>query len=272
MSKTSQKGRIGERGTRDFLRMWYPKDHPGREAVDASNSQGINDVGDISGVPYTTIECKNHSNPVLGSLLSNAQWKANNAGRHIWWLIYKRKGHSERYAGHWNACTTVRGFMEGFLPEWYDDGGISFSYDELPDLCRDEEGHLLRVTRDFPYLSPSAHPWSVFLMFRSYMRNVDRNRQDDMDFAESLGYAGHDTSKLGVPFIVHPRIDHDPEDWYVHGDLWGVARLLETVGILPERSHDYESLDAQAQELQIPSADLAYRAAQAEFEKLGIAE
>lgn len=232
MSKTSQAGLEGENGTRDFLRDWFPLGHPGRDMIDRSKSQGSNDVGDISGVPHTMIECKRWKNPQFTSLLANAEWKAQNAKRPLWFLAAKAAGFGVRRAGSWHGYTTVDGLIDGFKPTL--PSGDPLTADIVEELCQREIDVQVSIGVVLPHMKPSDYPWSLMLMFRNF--KVGAN-----DYKEALiGGYGFENPDRVIPMVIYPRIKYPSNQWFVYTKLYGFARMLETVGVLPEQTEDYK--------------------------------
>lgn len=238
MSKTSQKGLLGEVGIQNVLNWWFPDYDDTGIGVDRVRSGGANDVGDLSGVPYVCIECKNHSNPILAPLLDNAEWKASNSGRPIWFLTYKRAGVGVANAAKWNAATTVSGFLSGFQP--LINGEPAFDVDDVERFCKETEEDLwVDIGASYPGYDKSPLPWKALIMFRPYMRNVDALKQRDFD-AEL-----HDPSERILPIVVHPRANEEPGKWYVSTRVMPMALMMETVGLLPFDPDYYPDDDIQ---------------------------
>lgn len=233
MGMTS-KGRVGERGIADYINLWFPNHDQGYGAK-IIPSNGQNDIGDIDGVPYTCIEAKNWKNPPVGTLLDNAEWKAGNAKRPIWFLAYKRKGFSQSRAGAWHALTTVEGFYNGIMPLWE---GDPMSVDDVEELCReryDFEG--VRVGATYPGLVAPEHKWTPYLMFRNYYNPIESSREETLSKWE---YQGIVPEHMHVPVIIHPRVGEPVNRWYVYTRLAGFVRILETMGIVPQDASEYE--------------------------------
>lgn len=244
MSYTSRKGHEGEAGTRDFLNQWFPHYDTAGIGVDISPSKGANDEGDLVGVPWTCIECKNHSNPKLGPILDNAEWKSRNSGRPIWFLVYKRARYGLSRAGYWHTCTTVDGFLSGYMPVTDMDSSTplkSFEVSDVEDLCFGSTDLKANIGVQLPGIVRPKFQWSLNIMFRPYMMNIEDNRNEDIDAH------GMDDNERVVPIVIHPRRDRPPGDWYVYTRLAGQARMLETVGVLPQDESDYLSHESEAE-------------------------
>lgn len=242
MASTATKQRIGEAGVRDYINKWFPYAHLGVHGAQRAPSKGMNDEGDIDMVPYTCIEVKNHANPVVGSLLYNAQWKAANAKRPLWFLCYKRAGYSPNRAGEWNVLMTVQGFLDGIKPVLPGLEIPPFTVDQVPDLVAAEEDMMLDVSANYPMVqAPVDNRWGIHLKFRPWMNNMSFHRDYCWD-------VGMDYDNLRTPFIINPRVSSDPANWFVYTRLESMCRVMETIGILPQDKEDYEYRTQQNEE------------------------
>lgn len=207
-----RKGHEGEVGVRDWFNQWFPYHDQGIGAS-IMTTGGSNDIGDIEGVPFTMVEVKNHKNPVLGSLVANAEWKASNAKRVLWVLVVKRRGFSNKRAGHWYAVTTVKGLDSyGFK----DGEGRS-----LNDIATEVGEHTMRSHPKHQALSAASAMEVVFNVAKCYNEVLGKSH-DDMD-GESIG------------FTIFPRRGTEPEDWFVITSLNKFCTTLENSGILPRK-------------------------------------
>lgn len=227
MSITSRKGLIGEAGVQRVLNWWFPDFEETGIGVTRSRSQGANDVGDLSSIPYVCIECKNHKNPNLNALIDNAKWKAGNSQRPIWFLTYKKAGVGEANAHNWHAATTVQGFIDGFKPKFAESGEL-LDVNDIESYV--DEGFTLDFVSDaqYPGYDKSPLPWTFRVFFAGYKVGVEQKREDDF---EALG--GIDPKERIIPIIVHPRRGAEPGEWFVWTKVLGMALMLETVGLLP---------------------------------------
>lgn len=237
MSRTSTLGNIGESGPVQFINQWFPDAEHGGLGARRIPSKGSNDIGDIDGVPYTAIECKNYSNPPLSQLLDNAKWKGGNSGRPIWCLVYKRKGYGMTRVGFWHTCMTAEGFLSGFMPSIENPvTGLldpAYNFENLELLCNESIDLDVELGARFPRLELPELRWTVRLMFRPYKAKIEEKRNHDID---SFGLSESDRI---VPVVIHPRVSRGPQEWYVYTRLAGMMRMLETVGIAPQDMNDY---------------------------------
>lgn len=245
MSKTSTKGRAGELGAQNFLNGWFtPDEITNGYGAETKTSQGQNDVGDIGGVKYTCIEVKNYTNPPFSSLMNNAEIKAANSRRPVWWLVWKRQNYGTKSLGGWHSGTTVEGFLNAFHPhytvneegvyssEWLGEAeqhGLTIG--EVASLCDYDFTVAMKTTRKLPGLIPSSLGYTLHVSFRSFKARIDHNRAWAIhDLGHSFVHGGTD-----LPIVIHPRVGYPVEKWWVYTEFWAAARLLESVGILPAR-------------------------------------
>ena len=233
MSKSGTKGRIGEQGPVQYLlNGWYPRHADDGVGPVRGRGEGKNDRGDIYGVPYTMIEAKNYSNPPVGSLLKNAEWKASNAGSPVWFLSYKRKGYSANRAGEWNALTTVEAFLSGFKPEFSEgDYGLLILEDVEQFVSEDCDAEFV-VTARYPSNKVIENPWTLLVKFRPFYNPIEKKREEE--------FADVSLDDHVVTVVIHPRVNEPVEKWYAYTRISHMCRLLETVGILPQEDNQYD--------------------------------
>lgn len=208
-----RKGHEGEVGARDWFNKWFPYHDQGIGAS-IMTAGGSNDIGDIDGVPFTMVEVKNHRKPVIGSLVANAEWKANNAQRLLWVLVVKRKGFSNKRAGNWYAVTTIRGLdAYGFQ----DDEGRS-----LREVVNDVGEHVMRSHPEHQALAAASSMEVVFNVSKCY-NGILGSSHEAMDGEE-------------IDFSIFPRRGAEPEDWFVVTSLDKFCITLENSGILPRKT------------------------------------
>jgi hypothetical protein len=82
MSKAKQKGTLAETAVADYLKTFWHN-------VERRVLSGKNDKGDIAGVPYTTIEVKNHKSYKLSEWMEETERERTNAGSQYGILVVK---------------------------------------------------------------------------------------------------------------------------------------------------------------------------------------
>lgn len=245
MSVTAQKALVGENGVRDYLNLWYPTHTPegtpivGQNKVVRIRSAGSKDIGDMGGIPYVSIEVKNHSNPNLGDLVDNAEWKGSNAGVGIWWLVYKRAGYGALRARYWHAATTIGTLCSGYgLTR--EDGSPVFGDDpddDIRTLCAHGSEVLTTIHTNLYGITPAKYCWRFLLIFRNYVQRLEPLRLADINAAGEV-----DIDRGIIPVVVSPRVGRydTPQRWYASTLLVGLGRSLETIGVLPQDTVEYE--------------------------------
>src|SRR5699024_734757 len=144
-----------------------------------------------------------------------------NSGRPIWFLVYKRARYGVSRAGFWHTCTTVDGFLSGYLPHTKTDLGEaspSFTVSDVEELCDQSVDMEAEIGASFPGFTHPEYRWTLKLMFRPYMKNIEANRNEDID---SHGIS--EDSRV-VPIVIHPRVNRPAGDWYVYTRLAGQDR------------------------------------------------
>lgn len=233
MSKASRKGAIGEVGVVDFFNQWFPDFDETGIGVKRIPSSGQNDIGDLAGIPYTCIECKNHTAPAVSSLLNNAEWKSGNHGKPIWFLTYKRSGYGQGRAGYWHAATTVEGFLDGVKPVLPGTEDPAFTLDDVDGYCYEYVDIIADLSAQFPKFPHPEVEWQVKIMFRPYKSKTEQFRNEEID------EVGLSVESRLIPIVITPRTGYDPNKWYCHTRVAGQARMLETVGLLEQDSSEY---------------------------------
>lgn len=215
MSVQGRKRLEGEAGTRDWFNKWFPYH---KQGVGASimTMGGTQDIGDIAGVPFTMVEVKNHSNPVLGSLMNNAEWKANNAQRDFWILVIKRKGFGRPRAGQWYAVTSVSG-LKNF-------GLIGKNGESLEELIDTPGRHIVSPKEHY-----KTNIWGNIADLRELVLQVNKCYNGVLEATHQF------SDDDGIVLSVNPRRKHDKDDWIVTTTLDQFCQLLEMVGVLPEK-------------------------------------
>lgn len=99
MSASRAKGTRAESALVDYLRA-HGWPYAERRALG-----GNRDRGDIAGIPGTVIEVKNTARMELAEWVKEAEVEAGNDGAGVWFVVAKRRGHSD--PGRWYAIATV---------------------------------------------------------------------------------------------------------------------------------------------------------------------
>lgn len=101
MSKARAKGTHGENGVVGYLKEnGFP--HAERRAL-----AGINDKGDVAGIPNIVIEVKNHATYKFPQWLRETRVEAENASADFGVLVVKPNGVGISNAGKWWAVMTL---------------------------------------------------------------------------------------------------------------------------------------------------------------------
>lgn len=241
MSVSGRKGREGEQGPIIYITEgWYPNAKENGMGPARGRSEGAKDRGDIYNIPYTMIESKNYSNPPVGSLLQNAEWKAENAQMPVWWLTYKRKGFSKNRAGEWHALTTVEGFINGFQPRYWNPEDGHLTLDDVQDFTSRNEDVELHIDARYPASKVVERPWKIYACFRSFYSPIESKRELEFIHAD-LDPTDGDDSRY-VTLVIHPRRDLPVEKWYVYTRISHMCRMLETTGILNQEDNQYDQV------------------------------
>jgi hypothetical protein len=104
MSKSKQKGTSAETAVVN----WF-KDK-GRKYVERRSLNGVNDRGDISGIPDLVIEVKNHARMELSAWVAELEVEMNNDKARHGVVIHKKKGTTD--VGKWYATMPVSVWYE----------------------------------------------------------------------------------------------------------------------------------------------------------------
>lgn len=188
---------------------------------------GILDRGDVSG-PFTMIEVKNYENPVVGSLLANAEWKSDNALKPVWCLCWKAKGRGLQRVFDWHTCMTFKALTEI----------TSIPYDEDTEPWELDGMEFEFTSPDIDIQKPK-HRWKGILRVPGNRNGLDPVREQI--WREEMKPANDGAI---IPFVVSPRrgqggAEMHHERWFAYTKLAGFARMLETFGILPQDERDY---------------------------------
>lgn len=202
-------------------------------------SLGSNDGGDVHG-PFTAIEVKNYSDPPVSDLLANAEWKGQNAKKPYWLLAYKAAGKGTRTVHSWHGMVTAEHAMQAY--ELIDESGNPFVYDEDAIRYACADGLVMppmQIGGLVPGATRVAFPWSIVFVFTNRVNGIQAIR--DQKFSEHFSW--HDRT---IPIIISPRRQVDgvggyapAGKWYAYSKMRGYARILETLGILPQDASEY---------------------------------
>lgn len=250
-NRSGDLGREGEKGIVNHINRWHAD--PELTGPRRARSKGSQDEGDITGVPLTTIECKNYSQIAPKMLMDNAREKAMRAKMPVWWLTVKKKGRSaEKQSGWWYAATDLLGLIEGLQLNLSDE-----EIDQLQSKERADDVCIIKPVGDLSTkfgneFSPPKHRWSVVLygdgkstkVFESIYKMHDRWFKDADAYAELTRRAGTD---LLIPISIARERGASPEDlegWYAVTNVHFMGRILESLSILPQNEREYDPHDA----------------------------
>jgi hypothetical protein len=104
MSKSKQKGTAAETAVVNWLKA------QGRAYVERRSLNGVNDRGDIAGIPAVVIEVKNHATMKLPEWLRELEVEIENDKAQTGAVVHKKKGTTD--VGEWYATMPVK--------IWYD--------------------------------------------------------------------------------------------------------------------------------------------------------
>ena len=100
MSKSKQKGTLAETAVADYLKQTFP-------AVERRALSGINDKGDIAGVPLTVIEVKNQRSYKIHEWMKETEIERINAGEELGVLVIKPNGVGVANVDKWWAVVSL---------------------------------------------------------------------------------------------------------------------------------------------------------------------
>lgn len=104
MSKAKQKGTAAETAVVNWLQS------KGRKHVERRSLNGVNDRGDIAGIPCVVIEVKNHKRMELSAWLSELEVEMQNDKANTGVVIHKKTGTTD--VGKWYATMPVSIWFE----------------------------------------------------------------------------------------------------------------------------------------------------------------
>ncbi len=96
MSKSKQKGTLAETAVVEYLKTFWNR-------VERRTLSGKFDKGDIAGVPYTTIEVKNHKSYKFPEWMQETEEERTNAGTQYGILVVKPNKVGLTKVGKWWA-------------------------------------------------------------------------------------------------------------------------------------------------------------------------
>lgn len=105
MNRSKQKGTAGETAVVDYLRQ-----HPRFAHVERRTLSGVNDRGDIAGIPGVVIEVKNCAEMKLAEWIDEELREASNDGDSLGVVWHKRRMKSS--PGDWYVTMTGRQFVD----------------------------------------------------------------------------------------------------------------------------------------------------------------
>jgi hypothetical protein len=100
MSKSKQKGTLAETAVADYLKQTFP-------AVERRALSGVNDKGDIAGVPFTVVEVKNQRSYKIQEWMKETEIERINAGEELGVLVIKPNGVGVANVDKWWAVVSL---------------------------------------------------------------------------------------------------------------------------------------------------------------------
>jgi len=100
MSKSKQKGTLAETAVADYLKQTFP-------AVERRALAGLNDKGDIAGVPFTVVEVKNQQSYKIHEWMKETEIERINAGEELGVLVIKPNGVGVANVDKWWAVVSL---------------------------------------------------------------------------------------------------------------------------------------------------------------------
>lgn len=240
-NKAGNLGREGEQGVVNHLNKWI--DRPKLYGVERARSKGINDVGDLTNVPLTTIECKNYGRISLTSLINNARGKAIASEKPVWWLTIKKRGRSAKNSGHWFAATDLLGLIDALQ--------LDLSDEELDDLQDPKQyTYTIKLIGDLSSeygkrFKCADIRWSVMIVGDGRTANaLDAVAHTHAWFDENYDeIAAEEEVDLIIPVTLVRSAGatiEDLESWYAVTTVHYMCRILESLGLLPQNPNEYD--------------------------------
>jgi hypothetical protein len=100
VSKAKQKGTLAETAVADYLQQTFP-------AVERRALSGVNDKGDIAGVPFTVVEIKNQRSYKIHEWMKETEAERINAGEELGVLVIKPNGVGVANVNKWWAVVSL---------------------------------------------------------------------------------------------------------------------------------------------------------------------
>lgn len=100
MSKSKQKGTLAETAVSDYLKQTFP-------AVERRALSGLNDKGDIAGVPFTVVEVKNRRSYKIHEWMKETEIERQNANEELGVLVIKPNGVGVANVDKWWAVVSL---------------------------------------------------------------------------------------------------------------------------------------------------------------------
>ena len=100
MSKSKQKGTLAETAVADYLKQTFP-------AVERRALSGLNDKGDIAGVPFTVVEVKNQRSYKIHEWMKETEIERINADEELGVLVIKPNGVGVANVDKWWAVVSL---------------------------------------------------------------------------------------------------------------------------------------------------------------------
>lgn len=100
MSKSKQKGTLAETAVADYLKQTF-------STVERRALSGLNDKGDIAGVPFTVVEVKNQRSYKIHEWMKETETERINASADIGVLVIKPNGVGVSKVNEWWAVVSL---------------------------------------------------------------------------------------------------------------------------------------------------------------------
>jgi hypothetical protein len=127
LSKSKQKGTLAETAVADLLRKVWP-------TVERRALAGVNDKGDIAGIPKIVIEVKNQKSYKISEWLKETSQERLNAEADYGILVIKPNGVGVSRVEDWWTVLPLRDLITLLRQAGYDQGLHSRSYQGNADL------------------------------------------------------------------------------------------------------------------------------------------
>lgn len=249
VNRSGIKGLLGENGVVNHLNLWQANPHISN--AKRVRSEGVNDEGDISGVPLTSIECKHYGNPEgnFQGLLTNALRKWDMSGKPVNFLTIKRKGWGVQRSGNWIAALTLDRALSGFLlDEDEEEWGVL-----MEDPLAYHVAHGGTYAEEYPQNFRAPDNRWAYCFIASSRKNQPFSVMDEAlewfhenraSLSEEFGVEGERI----IPLVLTKgkewsEEDNVPENWRVLTTVHYMCRILENLGLWPQDPREYEDGD-----------------------------